>query len=174
MKQCTKCKTTKTINEFAKNKSNASGIHSWCKKCMTDKVLEYRGGRKLKPIKRNDTHKECRLCGEMKIILGNKNAYCDDCMSKKNYERNIKLRFHMSLDEYQNMLVKQNGLCFICQENPEGRRLSIDHDHSCCPGQYTCGKCIRSLVCHRCNMVLGQIKDDVSILKSMINYLQIF
>jgi hypothetical protein len=174
MKQCSKCKTVKEIKDFAKNKSNASGIHSWCKKCMTDKVLEYRGGRKRKPVKRNDTHKECRSCSEMKILLGNKNSYCDECVSEKNYARNIKLRFHMLLDDYNNMVDKQGGLCAICKTNPGDKRLSVDHDHSCCPGQYTCGKCVRSLICHRCNMVLGQINDDISLLKSMIGYLQNF
>lgn len=172
MKQCTKCKQVKNIDDFAKNRSNASGIHSWCKKCMTDKVLEYRGGRRFKPAQKNDTHKQCRSCGEMKIVLGNKNSYCDECVSEKNYTRNIKLRFNMSLEDYKNMSLQQCGVCDICKTNPGDKRLSVDHDHRCCPGQYTCGKCVRSLICHRCNMVLGQIGDDVSILQSMIDYIQ--
>lgn len=174
MKQCTKCQTVKPMEEFAKNRSNASGIHSWCKVCMTNKVLEYRGGRRFKTAKRNNTHKECRSCGQINIVLGSKKSYCDDCISEKGYARNIKLRFNMSLDDYNNMVAKQGGVCAICKTNPENKRLSIDHDHNCCPGQYTCGKCIRSLICHRCNMVLGQINDDISILKSMTDYLQNF
>ena len=172
MKQCTKCKKTKLINEFAKNKSNASGIHSWCKNCMSDKVLEYRGGRKLKKIEKNETHKECRSCGLINIFIESKNCYCDECMSQKNYEKNIKLRFNISMEDYNNMLLKQNGTCAICKEVSNDRRLSVDHDHNCCSGQYTCGKCIRSLICHRCNLVLGQVNDNIYILKSMFEYLQ--
>ena len=57
MKQCTKCFQTKSLNEFAKNSGNKSGLHSWCKQCMTEKVLSYRGGRVLKQLMKTETNK---------------------------------------------------------------------------------------------------------------------
>jgi hypothetical protein len=35
-KQCSKCKETKSIEDFKKIKSRKSGLHSWCKKCSAE------------------------------------------------------------------------------------------------------------------------------------------
>lgn len=30
-----------------------------------------------------------------------------------------------------------------------------DHDHKCCPGKRSCGRCVRGLVCNDCNWLRG-------------------
>ncbi|MFJ6281387.1 endonuclease domain-containing protein [Arthrobacter subterraneus] len=67
----------------------------------------------------------------------------------------------------------QGECCRICRL-PFGdgvTRLSIDHDHACCPGDYSCGKCIRGLLCPNCNRGLGLFKDDAALLQSASSYL---
>ena len=44
-----------------------------------------------------------------------------------------------------------------CQETAD---LQIDHDHSCCPRQGSCGKCVRGALCKRHNLYLGHIEKD--------------
>jgi hypothetical protein len=73
---------------------------------------------------------------------------------------------------YDEMLRKQGGGCAICGEQcSTGRRLAVDHDHACCPGDKTCGKCVRGLLCGACNQGIGKLKDSPRLLIAAIDYL---
>lgn len=181
MKQCTKCFQTKSLNEFAKNSGNKSGLHSWCKQCMTEKVLSYRGGRVLKQLMKTETHKQCRICEQLKPYSDfskkdnrqkTKESYCSECKKFMGTER-VLSKYGLSIDSYMEIFNAQNGVCKICK-NPElnGKRLSVDHDHACCSGVKSCGQCIRGLLCSRCNKTLGMVEDNVEYLQSMIDYLK--
>ena len=66
--------------------------------------------------------------------------------------------------------------CEICgsktQETESGKVLwRIDHDHSCCPGKRTCGKCVRGVLCHQCNVGIGLLGDSPARLGQAITYL---
>lgn len=50
--------------------------------------------------------------------------------------------------------------------------LSIDHDHSCCPGQRSCGECVRGLLCRNCNTTLGLLDDDPQKMEGLLRYLE--
>jgi hypothetical protein len=81
-------------------------------------------------------------------------------------DRNLKRKFGISLNEYQDKFNSQSGLCQICnkEEPVKGRLLSVDHCHET-------GK-IRGLLCTLCNTTLGKVKDDIDLLESMIQYLE--
>jgi hypothetical protein len=89
--------------------------------------------------------------------------------------RLLRKRYAMSLDDYDSMSERQSGRCAVCGTNcpgGPGSVLHVDHDHSCCPGQKTCGKCVRGLLCDKCNKALGYADDSIDTLLSMVAYLQ--
>lgn len=70
-------------------------------------------------------------------------------------------KYGRSIEDYERKLAEQGGKCAICPRTPEeqGRRLSWDHDHACCPGYRTCGKCVRALLCSRCNIKISWLEN---------------
>lgn len=67
-------------------------------------------------------------------------------------------KFGISPARLQRMINDQSGRCPVCRaslsELPT-HRVHVDHDRGCCPGQKSCGKCIRGVLCGTCNIWLG-------------------
>jgi hypothetical protein len=53
------------------------------------------------------------------------------------------------------------------------RRLSVDHDHKCCDGPTSCGRCVRGLLCTGCNrhVLAWAARDSVEFFQRGIEYL---
>lgn len=71
----------------------------------------------------------------------------------------ITANFEITPEEYWALYAAQGGCCFICRmAKGHVRRLAIDHDHRCQAGhppEKGCRKCIRGLVCKRCNRLVA-------------------
>jgi|SRR5208282_3255233 len=138
MKRCPTCGITKPRSEYHKNVRARGGLHSYCKPCW--------------------------------------NAYCkkrwDEDQNKPDRLRvrrnwHLRAKYNISIDQYDQLTEAQNGLCACCGGLPEdgGARVGslgaffvVDHDHACCPGAKTCGKCVRGLLCARCNKAMGFVE----------------
>lgn len=95
----------------------------------------------------------------------------------RNQQRWYRLRskFGIERDDYERLLAEQGGACASCGCGPEGERYGIfcvDHDHACCPGQQSCGGCVRGLICTDCNMSIGRMKDDPMRLRGAADYIE--
>ena len=78
-------------------------------------------------------------------------------------------RYGLTEAAYAEMLAGQGGRCAVCGDG-DGE-LVIDHDHQCCPSNRgCCGKCVRGLLCHRCNRVFGNLDDSVDLVRSLLRY----
>lgn len=130
--------------------------------------------------------KICTKCKEEKettqyhkLRLGKNglNPVCNTCRNEAQranreshgYRSQIRYLYGLSYEAYLGLLEKQKGVCVGC-ESPfyiEGDSLSIpcvDHCH-------TTNK-VRGILCKRCNLALGYVKDNQNTLESLILYLQ--
>lgn len=80
----------------------------------------------------------------------------------------IHKKYKMTKQMFLDLQEQQNGTCAICGNSPKKNYLSVDHDHSCCSGIKSCGKCVRGLLCPSCNAFLGRVRDNPN---SLIAYL---
>jgi hypothetical protein len=86
-------------------------------------------------------------------------------------KKQLKFKYGISLEDYEEMLKKQGGCCAICGTTENGvhgtRRnwnWSVDHDH-------VTGK-VRGLLCNNCNRGLGMLGDTEDSLEKALKYLR--
>ena len=117
-------------------------------------------------------------------LMYNRGCRCDKCKTAnavyvkadrhkrgKSWVRNVNLKaaFGITLEQYENILDQQNGVCAVCK-NPEitiGKYgvllpLAVDHNHVT--------RQIRGLLCLRCNRALGLLHDSVNNIKALLEY----
>lgn len=129
-----------------------------CTKCGEDKPFSEYGKHKKG---KHGLRSQCKPC-----VSVQNTAYL------KNYDKRF-WRYSMTTEDYNSMLEKQGGKC-VCGATDPGRgyeAFCVDHDHSCCPGEKSCGKCVRGLLCHNCNVALGLLDDDVERMMGLASYL---
>lgn len=89
-------------------------------------------------------------------------------------DRHIRNTYGIEPSDYEALYEAQDGKCYVCRRaTGKSKSLAVDHDHSCCPGRKSCGKCIRALLCSPCNVrVLGHLRDDVDALRRAIEVIE--
>lgn len=97
-------------------------------------------------------------------------TYCKLCRSeqkKKQYKCRLAGKYGITIQDYNKMLIEQNGRCAICSsEDPKGRgsNFHIDHNHATHK--------VRALLCANCNTGIGLFLEDVGIMRRAISYLE--
>lgn len=94
---------------------------------------------------------------------GYPNGYCKACCSEWKREQNFKVRYKISIEEYEQMLVFQNKKCQICEEPLEPKKTVVDHCH-------TTGD-VRGLLCYNCNNAIGFLKENIRAALKLIDYI---
>lgn len=125
--------------------------------------------------------KRCSRCGETKpeddfhwmTKPTRRMSYCKACRARVDRGNKLKSLYGITLEQYELLLRLQEGSCAICNTPPEpGKNLVVDHDHACCPGGRSCGRCLRGLLCHSCNLSIGTMRDSTLLMLSAIDYIE--
>lgn len=160
--KCTKCGILKHISEFNKDNGRKSGLSTFCRTCARkiaqkvrrtnpEKMRAYQrkwGSREENKKKKHETVLRWRLRNP-----------------EKYHEQSLKKSTGITVNQYNQMFVDQQGCCAICgiPKSDLSVKLFVDHDHQ--TGE------IRGLLCKQCNFALGNVKDSVVVLKKAIIYL---
>lgn len=165
--------SSRTLEHNAKigaaNKANGFGNSQTkvCPRCGLEKDRATEFGVRLNGFSRS----WCKPCENIESLRW---ANSNPEKVVENNRRGRLRRHNMTLERYDELLASQGGGCAICGITaPTGKRsnFDIDHDHRCCPGAYSCGECIRGLLCNRCNTLIGRASEDLAILEAAIRYL---
>jgi len=78
--------------------------------------------------------------------------------------------------DFNSLWVAQQGLCRVCgvamlPKGYDANSAVVDHNHKCCPGKKSCGKCVRGLIHRKCNLLIGFAEDNIELLEQAIKYL---
>jgi Fe-S cluster biogenesis protein NfuA len=112
---------------------------------------------------------ECNKAKNKEHYQENKQAYKDKARAYEALHGGRQaLSHHISADCLREMYAKYDGMCWSCRERPA---TAIDHDHRCCPGTTSCGRCVRGLLCHWCNAGIGLLGDTSGGVEKAVQYL---
>ncbi len=77
---------------------------------------------------------------------------------------NLRKKHGISLEQFNELFLSQGSVCAICRgDKPKGKNWHVDHCHR--NGQ------IRGILCHPCNLMIGQADDNIQTLQAAVRYL---
>ena len=118
-------------------------------------------------------YQQCRKCKQEYEKKRGKAKYLKQRTNVLFYHRKKTLKkYGLTLKDYDDLLKKQNYVCAICKkENEQRARLSTKNSSLTVDHCHKTGK-IRGLLCHQCNLMLGNSNDEPEILRIGALYLE--
>lgn len=182
VKECSSCKERLHFDLFHKKNKGAGGLDHRCKVCAQVSDEQRRRARGVNPMPFCDIEnklKECTKCKTVKPFeefyrdngRGGRSSVCsaceaelrknDPCRPERLRKGHLRRTYGMTVEQYDAMLVAQNGQCAICSKHMD--KPHVDHCHA--TGD------VRELLCRNCNHGIGNFKDNTEHLSRAIEYL---
>ena len=159
MKVCSKCGEEK--ESFYKDKNAAGGIRSSCRDCDIKKSSNWNKNNSIG----HTLHQKRWREDNRQASRDQRNNYVKNSpLSVKS--TNLKSSYGISLDQYNEMLIKQDYKCAICEKHVSSlkRDLCVDHCHDSLK--------IRGLLCSTCNTGIGMLGDKSPTVIRAVEYLK--
>lgn len=143
-RRCLKCKKTKGVDQFGFARAGKFQCRSHCKDCTNKEGKKYWRKNAKRFIERGKSYR------------------AQPRIKKQIREAHLRRTYKISSEDFRATLDKQGGGCGLCNSKIPGGvgAFHVDHDHRCCPGRKSCGKCVRGVLCSRCNHLLGVFENN--------------
>ena len=133
---CPDCKRTLPSTAFYKNRLGVGGLQTNCKECQRQR-------------------KSTWVADHMERSRGiSRKHYWSGGGRENSLYRSRKAHTGITRQQYDSLMISQNGCCAICGKPPRKNSLYVDHCHSC--GE------IRSLLCVNCNKAIGCANEEIT------------
>lgn len=172
IKVCLTCRNGGTVNWEQENlKRRANGLTDipltkTCAVCNQNKNRDFFTRHNCRGDGLSQFCKECTSIKYRKLYSENR-----DKENKRRYQSYLKTKYGITLEQKEQLFKAQGRVCAVCNSDNVGRSISgkdvkwpVDHDHKT-------GK-VRGILCHNCNMALGNVKESIDTLKQLISYLE--
>lgn len=151
-KFCPSCKKTKVASGWPKHKNRRGGLGSVCKSCMKSSSKNWYKKNAKRRNKQTQSYYE-----------KNKDRQKDLYLQRK---------FGITLDQYNEMLVAQNGVCKLCNRPERAKQkstgkvksLAVDHCHD--------SNRVRGLLCYHCNHIIACLGDNEESAEKLLMYMK--
>lgn len=184
MKTCSDCGESLPLELFGPAWNKQRNKHVYRSHCNPCRGIRRRGNEAERAYRRKrywadperfrQEAREYASANLDKLSARRRERYQEDETYRRNVlSWNLKSRIGLTFAERAALLLDQGGVCAICGTDNPGQwpGWCVDHDHTCCPSQKTCGECVRGILCASCNLAIGQFGDDVERMRSAIDYL---
>jgi hypothetical protein len=195
-KACMCSRTRRYYAEHLRERYDTGPVAATCEQCSKDfeylkttgprrkyceERCKYQAGELLKQSRAPEHVRRCP-CGSPNVARVGI-PRCPDCKTDKRDpakaaardRRRILALYNITQADWDAMVERQSNRCATCKSDTPGGRgesWSIDHDHLCCPGKGSCGRCVRGLLCSACNRTLGAAGDDPDLLRVLAVYVE--
>jgi recombination endonuclease VII len=176
LKICGTCLVPKPLDEFHKGNGKFGRNHN-CKPCAKLYRRSHYKKNRDKVLRQNKAWSKAHPEQHKALVdqwTKKNRGKTRDYWERWRKKRWWSLKYGITKKDYARLAEFQGNRCAICKCTREefGRRWQIDHDHKCCPGDRWCGKCIRGLLCMRCNMAIGLLRDSSKLFIAAMMYLE--
>lgn len=126
-KRCKHCGTVKSTDDFYRNNLGADGLRPECKACTAAKRAAWYAENASAEKARV---KEWQQANRERVNAGNRERRRSPEARRSQRDGHLRRKFGITVDQYDEMLAAQGGVCAICEREPNPNiSLHVDHDH---------------------------------------------
>lgn len=161
-KRCKRCGQVKSLDAFYRHDGCRGGVRPECKTCnLAEKAARHAAN----PEPARDRTRRWQEENPERYKAKRLQYEADGRKAISNRRSHLKRKYGITLEQYDEMLAKQGGVCGICRCEPRPDiSLHVDHNHA--TGE------IRGLLCFSCNVTVGHLREDHDRLAAVAAYLR--